>query len=672
MEREDLIIRAGSPTIPEQEVSSQVTVVTEAFIPRSTSAEDLQKMVANAPALQGRDVDKVLLSDLKKLMKQELLHLFERSRNLVPDDFILPLSSKTMNTLKAKHSAIRGLSQNDFVVFTNFIMQTCSAPIFTPFGTLMKSKGVSAEELDKTTDSIYSARYLSNVYPQFLRGEKLYTFRVSVNLHHTRFAHNVHPKLLHTQLVELSAEICETVFKEYQDKSRMHQLKNIILCLYAYYQIFPKLLLECFQSEVVKRFCDGPVYLDVSSEFHSIFNWDTPRHGKLWDFRNEHLGSLHTADELLKDFLHEFDIHQKQLLSQPFYSLMMKYAEFYISRHESLAAALDNPNAFSDDLLLDFRQREGFDVSAVSRSCIALQEAFIMSKGRYHFEYYYFSRDRYRLDVDMMIHSNMVLTLQQKYAALMTKKVRQDLYVAEIYAIITPLFQKLKLMDLASPTYTRDDVNLILKDLRTLRFYLDTLTGLVDLIKSGDLKIDPQQKKKPSVKKKKPVKKKKAPAPIIAAEVPVVVPVAAPKKGAPPKLTPQKREDLESIRAISERIKANIERENQFYKAAKAYILSLMSNAQARGLVELLFNPKSNLKNIMNQKDMTLIVEQMSARVSAISENLKGSNGFRFRVGDEIYTSHASSAEIGHKGHGGAVKGFRDFLIAVYALSLKA
>ena len=69
---------------------------------------------------------------------------------------------------------------------------------------------------------------------------------------------------------------------------------------------------------------------------------------------------------------------------------------------------------------------------------------------------------------------------------------------------------------------------------------------------------------------------------------------------------------------------------------------------------------------------MTLIVEQMSTRIEAISENLRGSNGFRFRVEDEIFTCHASTAEIGHKGHGGAVKCLRDFLIAVYGLSLKS
>ncbi|MBP9694462.1 MAG: hypothetical protein KBE16_07130 [Alphaproteobacteria bacterium] len=680
MEREDFIIGSSSayvdaPILPESTEPAVQTVTTETLIPRSTSLEDLQAMVAASQALETREVFAEVnptLQDLKKLMKQEFRYLLERSRQLPPDDYYAPLFFRMMDILKKKHAAIRNLNKQDFATFRIFLLGVSNAPIFVPGTALAQNRGVSLEALSIDNDFIYSARYLSDAYQTFLRGEPVFTSRIPVNLHSTRFAHNIHPKLLHTQLNEISAEIFETVFNEYQDRPMMHRLKNVLLCLYAGYKIFPKLLSDCFRDEAVKKHCETEdIHLNVPTEYGSLFNWDTPRHGALWNFRNEHLGPIHTSDKLLSDFLKEFDSHQKELVSQPFYSFLMKYAEFYLSQHESFAAALENPHAFPDQLLLDFHQREGFDIAALSHSRTASKETFLLHMGRYFQEVFYFTRDHYRLIVDKMTYTDMVSVLQAKYKQLMTKRVRQDPFIAAIYSIIQPIFQKLQSIDLASPAYTREDVNAILRDLKTLRIYLDTLAGLVSFIKDGDLKIE-AAKKQPPVKKKKPVrKKKKAPAPVIVAETSAPVPVPSPKKVAPLKLTPEKKKELDSIREISERIRTNLEKENQYYRAAKDYILNLMTNAQGKSLVETLFNPKSNLKNMMSQKEMTLIVEQMSSRIGAISENLKGSNGFRFRVGDEIYTSHASSAEIGHKGHGGAVKGFRDFLIAVYALSLK-
>lgn len=682
MEREDSIIGSSSayvdtPILPEETEPAVQAVTTETLIPRSRSLDDLQAMVAASQALEARPVsaeaDKTY-HDLKKFMKQEFRYLLERSRQLPPDDYAVPLFLRTMDILKQKHSAIKNLNKPDFIAFIDFLLGISNAPIFTPGTALAQSRGVGLEELSKDNDFIYSAQYLCDAYQKFLKRETVFTPKIPVNLDSTRFAHNIHPKLLHSQLNEISAEIFETVFNEYQDKPMMHRLKNVLLCLYAGYKIFPKLLSDCFREEEIKRHCETEaIHLIVPGEYSSLFSWDTLRHGELWNFRNERLGPIHTSDKLLKDFLQEFDSHQKELMSQPFYSFLMRYAEFYLSQHESFAAALDNPNAFPDQLLLDFHQREGFDISALSRSRAASKEKFLLQMGRYSQEFFYFNRDHYRLIVDKMTYSDIVSVLQVKYKQLMTKRVRQDPFIAEIYSIVQPIFQRLQSIDLASPAYTREDVNAILRDLKTLRIYLDTLTGLVELIKDGDLKIE-APKKQLLVKKKKPVKKKKnkasAPVPVVV-ETPVPVPVLAPKKAAPLKLTPEKKKDLVSIREISERIKLNLERENKYYRAAKDYILSLMTNAQGRSLVEVLFNLKSNLKNIMSQKEMTLIVEQMSSGIKATSENLKGSNGFRFRVGDEIYTSHASSAEIGHKGHGGAVKGFRDFLIAVYALSLR-
>lgn len=673
MEREDLIIRAGSPTIPEQEVSPQVAVARETLIPRSTSAEDLQKMVANAESLPNRDALSVQeLKKCKQAMKDAFYCSFSDCREMIKSTVSIRVADALEQSLRRTHPIFKKLTEQKYAQIVSALLKYAFPE---PFKEIKELQGrLSPEVLDNTLE-FYTVECFVTLYDVYIKGGNLYKDtkkKLIFQCGSMVFIHRVSPIFLKYHFFNLVAEIFDYSFELYQSEPLLYRIKNAMILFYICLEVYEKLIndiLACYKTALFTN----TLRMDVNLDMLRFLSKGTQDLISLVSFLdNCQLPSQEPEAELKRfsdnfsTYFREYKKHVREIQS---HALNLDYVAFYLSKHETPQMALDNHNVFPQDILSAFIASKSISGDHL-RQFVMVDEAEILQKLSTKSYENFYSRSNFFLAWDQCHFSTRIRFLEDKLKSVKIQKLKDD-FSGDIYRAIQPLLLKLKTMDLASPAYKIDDINAIYEDLIILQKLIENLQSIAALVQDGSLKMNPAKTVQRPVKKKQGKKKKKqqVSVPVIVAPLPAPVPVV-PKKVAPSKMSQQKNPEIIKISEISKRIIDNLQKEKQYYQAAKTYILSLVSNAQARGLVEVLFNPKSNLKNIMSQKEMTLIVEQMSTRVDASSENLKGSNGFRFRVGAEIYTCHASTAEIGHKGHGGAIRAFRDFLIAVYTVSL--
>lgn len=661
MEREDLIVRASSPNIQVQEETSQVFVVRESLIPRSSSLEELAQYTKQEVAIEVRPVfTKPQLVQLEKAMEESFCVSFHGSREMVRAVHAKQIVHKIEQYLKTHYPCLKAISENDYIkVEGGLLKHACGEPFLSQS---QIKKVLNPETADMCMD-FYSEECLLSLYDLFKRGGNL-SKETQKSLcpafGSIIFIQRMCPQYLYFHFSNLSAEIFDYSFELYKAYSFQHKIKNALLLTYICFEMYEKLIQDFIHDTGVKVF-SGQFILDFIDPLTTLFK----RRSNIADLFKRKKGPAldPVADQkvFLSNFSREFADFKEQVRQNSNHALNFDYIEFYLSKHASVREALDNPDVFPQAILSEFAMVHSLNAQKIHSNALANENQKCADSIDSLYEVYY-SRSHFFLLFDQYHFSAEIAFLERKLKSVKVAQLK-DAFSLEIYQSIQDLLLKLKTMDLASPAYQIDDISAIHKDLGILYLLIENLQSISSLAKAGlipalktPVKTMPQRKGK----KKKP---QKSPALVTVAEplALIPVPVVITKKA-----TPSKNQELKKISEISQRITQNIEKENQYYKAAKDYILSLMTNTHAKDLVEDLFNLKSNLKNILSQKDMTLIVEQMSTRIEAISENLRGSNGFRFRVEDEIFTCHASTAEIGHKGHGGAIKAFRDFLIAVY------
>lgn len=674
MEQEDFLVRPSSidlnaSILPEVNGPAVQAVTTKILIPRSSSLEELAQYTQTEVPVIARPVfTQPQLAQFQRAMEESFQVTFHHSREIVRHTVSIKMGEDLRVSLCQSNPLFREISKMEYAVLIDGLMKN-ALPL--PFKTKEDMKDRLSEEPIAKMSEFLSVDTFLTLYDQFLRGGDLYRDtkkNLIFQLGSMIFVRRLSPIFFAVHFSNLSSEVFDFAFKEYQSESLLCRIKNAMILYHICLEVYGKLMCDivrCYKSVLFSQ----KLNICMDSAILNLIMKGSPNMKNVILSLEACLQKSQDPEAESEKFLVDFDRHFKAYKESvrdiKTHALNFDYIAFYLSKHESAQAALEDTQVFPQNILSEFVQSRSMNADEIKR-LVSVDGAYVLETRSTLSQEIYYSRSNFFLAWDQCNFFARISFLEKKLKSVRVKQLKDSLSI-ETHQAVQTLLLKLKTMDLASPAYKMKDINAIHDDLKTLEHLIENFQSIVSLVKEGLIPaIKPVAKK--SAPKRKPKKKKTATPiiePIVVPKVSVLVPVVVPKKA-----VPSENSELRQISEISQRITQNIEKEKQYYKTAKDYIVSLMTNAQAKGLVEELFNPKSNLKNILSQKDMTLIVDQMSSKIDAVSENLKGSNGFRFRVEDVIYTCHASTAEVGHNGHGGAIKAFRDFLIAVYRLSL--
>ena len=422
-----------------------------------------------------------------------------------------------------------------------------------------------------------------------------------------------------------------------------------------------------------------------------------------------------TIEDFVEAHLKAFETEKRRIESLPLIRPLLNYAEHYLSNHESFEDAIHHFDSFPEEVLFGYYDTENpnhiftpenfFQIKndLLERSC---QSPLMFDDNGW--------RNDYEEPLDLKTNTaasfsfEQIKILHHEKTRYLEEKLHKfnatDLKSSDAISLrdhILELLEFNKSLNFYQAVNKKCDLIEIANDLNKLYRMINTLSeNEKAAIQKADRKANPKRSTKPkgnaqqrakarrkakAAAKKATVKRPlatthhspnenpKAEAKPLKSEkaedfsTPIAMPSAAANSDLPIELEPTIQHELSSIR---ENVTAQIEIEKAYLKRAENFLLQSTKNAD-HGVLQALFDPKTNLKSILNLKEMEQITAHLQQRLNPTQEHpahsrLRGANGVKFRVGDIIDTTHASSAEIGHKGHGGAISDFKDFLLRVF------
>ena len=488
----------------------------------------------------------------------------------------------------------------------------------------------------------------------------------------------LHKDLLTFPFQDIIIDIFETGFDEYKDCDLMVRFKNTALMVYFFLTNY-KDFLKCWRAAnntdqgMIAATASGAFGFDeisivdikTAATSHKLETVRRTAHAvsQLHDSITTHIP---TPKDIFAAHLEAFDLFLQKTMEKPFMKSLFTYAESYLKAHESLEDALESQEVFPNAVISTYE--ETIEDDHFSEESIIAFETQTITLDRANTHVY--TEDTPVYKEFMHIHIKMHIEAIEAQLLETPDTYKETQSMGALKARISSILTQLKSLNIRLSIYNLDGIQAIFKNLEILHNCLETLkhkeeTAAARLQKQQSRSAKPKKGGK-GAKGKRRSAPKRAPAKPKAAAA-VIPPAATASTASTEQLPAESRGQIIEIEKI---VQMHLEAETTYLEAAEAFLIKNTTNGD-RAVLQDLFDPKSNFKSILNLKDMEQITTHLQEKLSPdqkhpAHQRLGGANGVKFRVGDIIDTTHASSAEVGHKGHGGAVNGFKDFLLKVF------